>query len=80
MTRWLLLVAAVALLLAGCGGAAGEVRSGWHLVSGESGHFYGYNWTGSTWQYDSAIVSGLTTPYGSHGDYNIEVFYSVCET
>jgi len=32
----------------------------WYLISGEAdGNFNGYNWTGSTWQTDNAIVSGL---------------------
>ena len=36
--------------------------STWYLISGESdGSFNGYNWTGSAWQTDSSIVSGLTS-------------------
>ena len=32
----------------------------WYLISGEmDGGFYGYNWTDSAWQSDSAIVNGL---------------------
>jgi len=32
----------------------------WYLISGEyEGGFYGFNWTGSSWQSDSGIVSGL---------------------
>jgi len=37
-----------------------QAGSGWHLIAGEAGGgFYGYNWTGSVWQSDSAIASGL---------------------
>jgi len=37
------------------------------LISGEDvGVFYGFNWTGSAWQGDSVIVSGL----GEVGDYS----------
>ena len=35
-------------------------REGWYLISGDvNGVFNGYNWTGSVWQGDSGIVSGL---------------------
>ena len=37
-----------------------QAGSGWHLITGEAdGGFYGYNRTGSSWQSDSGIVSGL---------------------
>jgi hypothetical protein len=32
----------------------------WYLIFGEYyGEFYGFNWTGSAWQSDAAIISGL---------------------
>jgi len=32
----------------------------WYLILGkQDGNFYGYNWTGSTWQSDSTFVNGL---------------------
>ena len=38
-----------------------QAGSGWHLIAGEAGGgFYGYNWTGSAWQNDSAIASDLS--------------------
>ncbi|MCK5712016.1 MAG: hypothetical protein KAI25_04800, partial [Hyphomicrobiaceae bacterium] len=38
----------------------------WHLISGENdGDFFGYNWTGSAWQTDDIISSGLVD-IGSH--------------
>ena len=37
-----------------------QAGSEWHLIAGEAGGgFYGYNWTGSAWQNDSVIASGL---------------------
>ncbi|RLG29527.1 hypothetical protein DRO03_07055 [Methanosarcinales archaeon] len=37
-----------------------QAGSGWYLITGEAdGGFYGYNRTGSSWQSDSGIVSGL---------------------
>ncbi|MEA3324939.1 MAG: hypothetical protein U9Q37_07355 [Euryarchaeota archaeon] len=37
-----------------------QAGSGWHLITGEAdGGFYGYNRTGSSWQSDGVIVSGL---------------------
>ena len=36
----------------------------WYLISGEeSGSFYGWKWTGSAWESDRAIVSGLGRSY-----------------
>ena len=33
----------------------------WYLISGEGGGiFHGYNWTGSAWQSDTAIILGLS--------------------
>ena len=37
-----------------------ETSDIWHLISGEGENlWYGYNWTGVTWQVDSAILSGI---------------------
>jgi len=38
-----------------------QAGSGWHLVAGAGdGGFHGYNWTGSAWQSNDAIASGLS--------------------
>ena len=37
-----------------------QAESGWHIIaSGIGGGFHGYTWTGSVWQGDGAIASGL---------------------
>jgi PGF-CTERM protein len=39
----------------------------WYLIAGaEDGGFHGYNWTGSSWQSDGVIVSGLSAGVGTY--------------
>ncbi|NOQ37636.1 hypothetical protein GQ472_01990 [archaeon] len=39
----------------------------WYFIKGnETNDLIGYNWTGSSWQEDSAIVSGLDGAYGTY--------------
>ena len=56
----------VSSIVSGLGTMANESRvtvfkmgSTWYLISSNATDFKGFNWTGSTWQSDSAIISGL---------------------
>ena len=52
--------------------------SAWYLIASavENYHdiFYGYNWTGTAWQSDTAIVSGLAELNNKGDRFNVEVF------
>jgi len=59
--------------------------STWYTILGRlTGEVYGYNWSGSTWQSDSSIISGLPSDFGSYVVpdvfYKDETYYLIAGT